>query len=101
MGESAAGEAYRTVFTWFDADHALSKLPAFRRLNVEKVGRLYIVKELLTIVKKGGIVMIEVGKQAPDFELASHLGGTKFTLGQFKGQKNVMLVFYPLDWTPT
>jgi peroxiredoxin len=31
--------------------------------------------------------MIEVGKQAPDFELASHLGGTKFTLNQFKGQK--------------
>jgi hypothetical protein len=46
-------------------------------------------------------IMIEVGKQAPDFELASHLGGTKFTLNQFKGQKNVMLVFYPLDWTPT
>jgi peroxiredoxin len=45
--------------------------------------------------------MIEVGKPAPDFELASHLGGTKFTLSQFKGQKNVMLVFYPLDWTPT
>ena len=45
--------------------------------------------------------MIEVGKQAPDFELASHLGGMKFTLNQFKGQKNVMLVFYPLDWTPT
>ena len=31
--------------------------------------------------------MIEVGKQAPDFELASHLGGTKFTLNQFKDQK--------------
>lgn len=45
--------------------------------------------------------MIEVGKTAPDFELASHLGGMKFTLNQFKGQKNVMLVFYPLDWTPT
>ena len=45
--------------------------------------------------------MIEVGKEAPDFELASHLGGTKFTLGQFKNKKNVMLVFYPLDWTPT
>lgn len=45
--------------------------------------------------------MIEVGKQAPDFELVSHLAGTKFTLAQFKGQKNVMLVFYPLDWTPT
>jgi peroxiredoxin len=39
--------------------------------------------------------MIEVGKPAPDFELVSHLGGTKFSLSQFKGQKNVMLVFYP------
>jgi hypothetical protein len=29
----------------------------------------------------GKIIMIEVGKQAPDFELVSHLGGTKFTLG--------------------
>jgi len=45
--------------------------------------------------------MIEVGKQAPDFELTSQLDGKKFSLGQFKGQKNVMLVFYPLDWTPT
>jgi peroxiredoxin len=53
------------------------------------------------IFVKGESIMIEVGKQAPDFELASHLGGTKFTLNQFKGQKNVMLVFYPLDWTPT
>lgn len=45
--------------------------------------------------------MIGVGQQAPDFELVSHLAGIKFTLNQFKGQKNVMLVFYPLDWTPT
>ena len=45
--------------------------------------------------------MIVVGKQAPDFELASHLGGTRFTLNPFKDQKNVMLVFYPLDWKPT
>ena len=45
--------------------------------------------------------MIEVGKQAPDFEFARHLGGTKFKLSRFKEQKNIMLVFYPLDWTPT
>ena len=45
--------------------------------------------------------MIEVGKQAPNFELASHLAGTKFSLGQSNGEKNVMLVFYPLDWTPS
>ncbi len=45
--------------------------------------------------------MIAVGKQAPDFELTSQLGKKNFSLSQFKGQKNVMIVFYPLDWTPT
>lgn len=45
--------------------------------------------------------MIAVDQLAPDFELASHLAGKKYTLAQFKDQKNVMLVFYPLDWTPT
>jgi hypothetical protein len=56
---------------------------------------------IVTNGKEEKLIMIEVGKPAPDFELASHLGGTKFTLSQFKGQKNVMLVFYALDWTPT
>ena len=42
--------------------------------------------------------MIEVGSVAPDFKLDSQFG--EFSLNQFKGQKNVMLVFYPLDWTP-
>ena len=44
--------------------------------------------------------MIAVGKKAPDFKLASQFG-TEFSLSQFKGDKNVMLVFYPKDWTPT
>ena len=44
--------------------------------------------------------MIEVGTEAPDFKLDSQFG-TEYSLAQFKGNKNVMLVFYPLDWTPT
>lgn len=44
--------------------------------------------------------MIEVGAVAPDFELASQIGGKTYKLSQFKGEKNVLLVFYPLDWTP-
>ncbi len=44
--------------------------------------------------------MIAVGAQAPDFKLDSQFEGKSYTLNQFKGQKNVMLVFYPLDWTP-
>lgn len=44
--------------------------------------------------------MIEVGAQAPDFKLASQFEGKEYSVSQFKGSKNVMLVFYPLDWTP-
>ena len=36
--------------------------------------------------------MIAVGSQAPEFKLDSQFD-TEFTLSQFKGTKNVMLVF--------
>jgi peroxiredoxin len=45
-------------------------------------------------------LMIEVGKPAPDFTLETQFG-TKFHLGDYKGKRNVLLLFYPLDWTPT
>lgn len=44
--------------------------------------------------------IIAVGADAPDFELASHADET-VKLSDYKGKKNVMLVFYPLDFTPT
>ncbi len=44
--------------------------------------------------------MIAVGTQAPDFKLESQFDA-EFSLSQYKGGKNVMIVFYPLDWTPT
>ena len=44
--------------------------------------------------------IIAAGADAPDFELDSHLD-SKVTLSEFRGSKNVMLVFYPLDFTPT
>lgn len=44
--------------------------------------------------------MIAVGKEAPKFSLPDHLGRT-IALDQFKGKRNVMLLFYPLDFTPT
>ena len=44
--------------------------------------------------------MIAVGSLAPDFKLDSQFD-TEFTLSQFKGTRNVMLVFYPKDWTST
>ena len=44
--------------------------------------------------------MITVGSKAPDFRLESQFD-TEYTLNQFMGEKNVMLFFYPLDWTYT
>lgn len=44
--------------------------------------------------------MIAVGEKAPGFELPDHLG-RKLSLEQFAGQRHVMLLFYPLDFTPT
>jgi len=43
---------------------------------------------------------LKVGDQAPDFTLPGHRGGEKFSLGDLRGKKNAVLVFYPLDWTP-
>jgi peroxiredoxin len=39
-----------------------------------------------------------IGLKAPDFTLPSHLD-TKVTLSDYRG-KNVVLVFYPMAWTP-
>lgn len=44
--------------------------------------------------------MIEVGQEAPDFSLQDQFGRT-LSLASFRGVQNVLLLFYPLDWTPT
>jgi peroxiredoxin len=43
---------------------------------------------------------LKVGDPAPDFELPGHRGSEKFRLSDSRGKKNVVIVFYPLDWTP-
>jgi peroxiredoxin Q/BCP len=42
--------------------------------------------------------MVEVGQQAPDFELPAH-DGERVALSQFKGQKWVVLSAYPAAFT--
>ena len=43
---------------------------------------------------------LKVGDEAPDFELPGHRGSETFRLSNYRGKKNVVIVFYPLDWTP-
>jgi peroxiredoxin len=49
---------------------------------------------------------IQVGADAPDFELPSNeiengRPGKKVKLSDYRGKKNVVLAFYPLDFSPT
>jgi peroxiredoxin len=41
-----------------------------------------------------------IGEEAPDFTLPATIG-EQIRLSQYRGQKNVVLAFYVLDWTST
>ena len=43
---------------------------------------------------------LKPGDMAPDFTLPSTIGD-KVTLSDYRGKKNVLLLFYPLDFSPT
>jgi peroxiredoxin len=42
---------------------------------------------------------VDIGDTAPDFDLRNQ-DQIKISLSEFKGKKNVVLVFYPADFTP-
>jgi peroxiredoxin len=42
---------------------------------------------------------LRVGDAAPDFDLPGHRGEERVRLSDFRGRKNIVLAFYPLDWT--
>jgi len=46
---------------------------------------------------------LKVGEAAPDFELPAATGKQRHPvkLSEYHGKKNVVLAFYPLDWSPT
>ena len=44
--------------------------------------------------------MIAEGSKAPEVSLKDHLG-REVALEKLLGKRHTMLLFYPLDWTPT
>jgi peroxiredoxin len=54
------------------------------------------------LARRLGMAALKVGEMAPDFEVPAVVGTEKITLklSDYRGRKNVLLAFYPLDWTP-
>ena len=46
------------------------------------------------------MTQLKPGDMAPDFTLPSTIGDS-VTLSDYRGKKNVLLLFYPLDFSPT
>ena len=42
---------------------------------------------------------VQVGMEAPDFQLESHLDDT-VRLSEYRGRHNVLVAFFPMAWTP-
>jgi peroxiredoxin len=54
----------------------------------------------LALERRGDLEMaISVGAAAPDFTLKDQ-NQKEVKLSEFQGKKNVVLMFYPLDWSP-
>lgn len=51
-----------------------------------------------TCARRRRLAVIAVGEQAPDFTLESTQG--EFRLSAYRGQKHVLIMFYPKDNTP-
>ena len=63
---------------------------------MKKIGLILVVFAFLVYWASAGKsqeVSPEVGDQAPDFSLVD-VSGNEIRLGDFKGKKNVVLVFY-------
>jgi hypothetical protein len=64
-----------------------------------------ISSPIFVTILRGGFLMaaLQPGEIAPDFELPAVTGKQRhaFKLSDYRGQKNVVLAFYPLDWSPT
>src|SRR5262244_3189894 len=75
------------------------KLPAYPAGFVNP-RRFFYDPQATQAVIQGGVMPISVGDTAPDFTLQNQ-DKKEVKLSDFHGKKKVVLVWYPLDWSPT
>ena len=59
---------------------------------------LLLTAATLTLSAQNGKTQLKVGDKAPDFELKGS-DNKSYTLSQFKGNKNVVMAFFPMAFT--
>ena len=61
------------------------------------------VQALWQFYLEDGMAALQAGAVAPEFELPAVTGKQRqaFKTSDFRGKKNMVLAFYPLDWSPT
>ena len=70
--------------------------------NPGRIGTCRAIRPALQCAGPDGreVMMIAVGEKAPGFALQDQFS-RNIGLDQFAGRRHVMLLFYPLDFTPT
>ena len=58
---------------------------------------------IFCILEEERMAALQAGEMAPEIELPAVTGKQrhKFKLSDLRGKKNVIVAFYPLDWSPT
>jgi AhpC/TSA family len=105
-------DAWRSI--GFDADDAPAvffKLPCLKLFDHDKIvirAAMASLAETLSpeqarFILEERMAALQAGEMAPEFELPAVTGKQrhKVKLSDFRGKKNVIVAFYPLDWSPT
>ena len=99
--EFAATKIYSGIMERFSASNRVTFV-------IDKAGYIRVIDENVDIANHGADVVqlikenvpseLEIGQPAPDF-FATDQDGEIYQLSQFEGQQNVVLAFYPKDFT--
>jgi len=79
--------------------HLVQGKPVLRLIHYPDHRGTQRIKGGLTVAETLMAREVEVGDVAPDFTLKDQ-DGNEVTLSSFRGKQNVVLAFYPFDWSP-
>jgi peroxiredoxin len=92
----------RPQFIRYQTQQAVDKLgPTCCRITCFFHTQFDLIKreDTVAVTQEAAAKEIAVGETAPDFTLKDQ-DQKDVTLSSFRGKKNVVLIFYPLDWSP-